>query len=280
MYKFAIFLDCFFCFFSSIALCMVPILMPMKFPILPGWMSTDSANVYETSTETLFLGRQDSMQRTTLPPLVTLAKEKFVPNHKGNSIGRPMRVLEVACGTGRFMTFVRDNLPLDAEYTAIDLSPFYLEKAANNDAYWRRMRAREERRKRRTSSTTEIAPAILVQTQAEALPFDDGSFDAVLCVYLFHELPRQVRAQVAAEMARVVSPGGTVVLTDSIQKGDRPPLDDGLPHFQNMNEPYYADYVNDDLGVHFQTMGLIPKTKIVRSTTKSLSYTKPGEFSL
>jgi len=237
-----------------------------------GWMSTDSANVYETSTETLFLGRQDSMQRSSLPPLVALAKKFSGPK---STATRPMRVLEVACGTGRFLTFIRDNLPLDAECTALDLSPFYLEKASDNDAYWRKTRSREEHKHEST-----IAPATLVQAQAETLPFADNSFDAVLCVYLFHELPRHVRAKAAAEMARVVAPGGTVVLTDSIQKGDRPVLDGSLPNFQKMNEPFYVDYVNDDLGKHFETSGLTAKTKIVRSTTKSLSFSKPGELSL
>ena len=239
-------------------------------------MSSDSANVYETSTETLFLGRQDSMQRTSLPPIVELSK-KFKKEH-----GRPMRVLEVACGTGRFMTFVRDNLPLDTEYTALDLSPFYLEKASDNDEYWRSMRLREENNIKYTSQTKTknpiISPANLVQAQAEGLPFEDNSFDAVLCVYLFHELPRDIRAKAAAEMTRVVSPGGTVVLTDSIQKGDRPALDSRLANFQNMNEPFYIDYANDDLGSHFETEGLTPMTKIVRSTTKSLSFSKPVQL--
>jgi hypothetical protein len=31
-----------------------------------GWLSDASARVYEVSTETLFLGRQDAMQRQTL----------------------------------------------------------------------------------------------------------------------------------------------------------------------------------------------------------------------
>lgn len=31
-----------------------------------GWLSTRSAAVYETSTEALFFGRQDAMQRTSL----------------------------------------------------------------------------------------------------------------------------------------------------------------------------------------------------------------------
>ena len=182
-----------------------------------------------------------------------------------------MRVLEIACGTGRFMTFVRDSLPLDTEYTALDLSPFYLEKSFDNDEYWRKMRARKD--------NTSISPATLVQAQAEALPFADNSFDAVVCVYLFHEIPRFIRAKAAAEMARVVAPGGTVVLTDSVQKGDRPSIDEGLPHFSKMNEPFYIDFINDDLGAHFEKEGLIPKTKIIRSTTKSLSFSKPGELS-
>jgi len=236
-----------------------------------GWMSTESANVYETSTETLFLGRQDSMQRTSLPPIVELSKQFASTNTKGKIANRPMRVLEIACGTGRFMTFVRDSLPLDTEYTALDLSPFYLEKSFDNDEYWRKMRARKD--------NTSISPATLVQAQAEALPFADNSFDAVVCVYLFHEIPRFIRAKAAAEMARVVAPGGTVVLTDSVQKGDRPSIDEGLPHFSKMNEPFYIDFINDDLGAHFEKEGLIPKTKIIRSTTKSLSFSKPGELS-
>jgi ubiquinone/menaquinone biosynthesis C-methylase UbiE len=235
-------------------------------------MSSGSANVYETSTETLFLGRQDCMQRTSLPPIMALS-ESF----QQQSPGRPMRVLEVACGTGRFMTFVRDNLPLDAEYTAVDLSPFYLEKARDNDDYWRKWRLQQEKSRGAGTSINEIAPANLVQAQAEQLPFENESFDAVVCVYLFHELPREIRARAAAEMARVVTPGGTVVLTDSIQRGDRPVLDSSLENFQNFNEPHYVDYVADDLGLHFECQGLKPMKKITRSTTKSLSFGKPNK---
>ena len=242
-----------------------------------GWMSSGSARVYETSTETLFLGRQDAMQRTSLPPLVGLSRKHFGAGAVGaDRRDRPMRVLEVACGTGRFLTFVRDNLPRTAECTAIDLSPFYLEKAAENDADWRRAAAAAGGGGGRRGAA--IAPATLAQAKAEDLPFGDGSFDAVVCVYLFHELPRHVRAKAAAEMARVVAPGGVVVLTDSLQKGDRPALDAGLPGFTRLNEPFYVDYVNDDLGAHFTATGLVPRTKILRSNTKSLSFDKPGEL--
>lgn len=233
-----------------------------------GWMSQKSADVYEASTETLFLGRQDSMQRTSLPALVAQSKKLA-----GDE--RPMKVLEVAAGTGRFMTFARDNLPLDTEYTAVDLSPYYLDAARENDKYWRKTRREEENRNGGNMGRDDIKPARLIQAQAEDLPFEDESFDAVVCVYLYHELPRDVRAKVSAEMARVLKQDGTLVFTDSIQLGDRPALDEGLVRFEGMNEPYYMDYCADDLTAHFEKVGLEPLTKTVRSTTKMLSFWKP-----
>lgn len=227
-----------------------------------GWMSFDSANIYDTSTETLFLGRQDAMQRTALVPLVEYAKE----------LGRPLKVLEVACGTGRFMTFARDNLPLDSEYTAIDLSPYYLDKAREYDSEWRSLRKRVERGKGNT--VDKIQPAFIVQAQAEHLPFADESFDAVVCIYLFHELPRTIRAKAACEMARVTKNGGRVVLCDSTQIGDRPIFDYQIGNFQNFNEPYYGDYIEDYLPIHFEKAGMKCMSKIVCSASKTLSFKK------
>merc|ERR1712086_588280 len=87
-------------------------------------------------------GRQDAMQRTALVPLVQFCKEHSQSNQVGTT--RPLRVLEVACGTGRFLTFARDNLPLDTEFTAVDLSPFYLDKSRDNDKNWRSIRRKVE----------------------------------------------------------------------------------------------------------------------------------------
>lgn len=231
-----------------------------------GWMSHDSASVYDTSTETLFLGRQDAMQRITLVPVVEYAKEVVVD--------RPLKVLEVACGTGRFMTFARDNLPLDTEFTAIDLSPFYLGKARDNDSKWRSLRKRVEKEENGVGIETKIEPATFVQAQAENLPFGDEEFDAVICVYLFHEIPREIRAKVASEMARVTKKGGRVVLTDSSQLGDRPVFDGQIGNFGKMNEPHYRDYIEDKLPIHFEEAGLECLTKISCSASKSLSFRK------
>lgn len=60
------------------------------------------------------------------------------------------------------------------------------------------------------------------------------------CVYLFHELPAEARRAAAAEMARVLAPGGMLVLTDSVQLGDREAFDPTLGNFENFNEPYYG----------------------------------------
>ncbi len=65
-----------------------------------GWFSQRSAQVYETSTETLFVGRQDAMQRQALVPLSGFMSDRAVK-------GRGTTMLEVACGTGRLATFVK-----------------------------------------------------------------------------------------------------------------------------------------------------------------------------
>jgi ubiquinone/menaquinone biosynthesis C-methylase UbiE len=220
-----------------------------------GWMSAKSAKVYETSTETLFLGKQDAMQRTSLLPLQNL---------KGVD-GRPPKILEVACGTGRFATFIRDNHPT-SELTCVDLSPFYLEAARENDEYWRNFRNR--------GAGEAYAPAQFVQAAAEALPFEAASFDAVVCVYLFHEMPEGPRAAAAAEMARVLRPGGTLVFTDSVQSGDRPGLSNNVDEFARLNEPHVSNYFETHISDLFVPHGLECGDKYVTSVSKTLSFTK------
>lgn len=241
-----------------------------------GWMSQNSADIYETSTESLFLGRQDAMQRTALVPLLEFVNGNSDNVKKSSGDKKPLKVLEVGCGTGRFLTFVRDNLPLDAECTAVDLSPFYLNNARDNDKNWMSVRRRVEASHGNVS--VKIAPASFVQAKGEDLPFDDEVFDVVLCMYVYHEVPRDIRGQIASEMARVTKKGGRVILTDSIQKGDRPCLDSFLGLFGSMNEPYYEDYIEDHLPNHFESAGLECSTKTVRSNSKSLAFKKPDKL--
>ena len=111
--------------------------------------------------------------------------------------------------------------------TGLDLSPHYLDAARRTLAPWSRTR--------------------FVEGVAEAMPFADGEFDIVTCIYLFHELPPRVRAAVAREIARVLRPGGTLILVDSLQTGDEPDYDAMLDSFPILfHEPYYASYLRGE----------------------------------
>lgn len=182
-----------------------------------GYLSRRSAELYDVGVELLFGGTADVMRRQVLPPLVAHARGR----------DQPLHVLEVACGTGRVGSQLLRALP-DARYVGVDLSPYYVELA--------RERLADQPRAR-----FEVA-------NAESLPFPDQSFDAVCCVYLFHELPRNARRRVWAEMRRVLRPGGLLVIEDSMQMADDPELGVFLERFpQDMHEPFYGDYVRDDL---------------------------------
>src|SRR3546814_1400473 len=92
---------------------------------------------------------------------------------------------------------------------------------------------------------------------AYEMRISDWSSDVCSSDLLFHELPRQVRRRVVAEIARVLRAGGRFVFADSIQRGDRSDYDDLLDRFPlAFHEPYYADYVRDDLTALFRDAGL------------------------
>ncbi|DBB16477.1 TPA: hypothetical protein ACH3X3_014754 [Trebouxia sp. C0006] len=231
-----------------------------------GWFSEKSASVYETSTETLFLGRQDAMQRQSLVPLHSFMQAR---SSLGHSQGEHTSMLEVACGTGRFATFVKDNYP-HMSYTALDLSPYYLYEARTNIKEWHRLR-----QPKLSMGGVDGSGAHFLQGAAEDIPQPAASHHVVLCIYLFHELPPDVRRTAAKEMVRVLKPGGLLILTDSVQLGDRLPLDDGLGQFSDFNEPYYKTYIAEDLGKMFSDFGLECDEKFLASSTKVLSFRKP-----
>ncbi len=83
----------------------------------------------------------------------------------------------------------------------------------------------------------------------EALPVKDESQDAVTSIFMFHELPPKVRRIVLREFARVLKPGGRLVVVDSLQIGDEPDYDGMLELFpQSYHEPYYSSYLREDFG--------------------------------
>ena len=89
------------------------------------------------------------------------------------------------------------------------------------------------------------------------MPLPDASQDIVTAVFLYHELPGEVRRRVTAEIARVLKPGGLFVLIDSLQMGDRPGWDGLLEAFPvRFHEPYFAHYATDDLETMLTDAGL------------------------
>jgi ubiquinone/menaquinone biosynthesis C-methylase UbiE len=100
-------------------------------------------------------------------------------------------VLEVAIGTGRNLSFY----PKGVQITGIDLSPAMLDLA----------------RRRATELGIDVE---LLEGDAEALPFADNRFDTVVCALSLCSIPNGAKA--IAEMARVLKPGGRLLLLDHI----------------------------------------------------------------
>jgi SAM-dependent methyltransferase len=96
-------------------------------------------------------------------------------------------------------------------------------------------------------------------------------------VYLFHELPPKIRRQVAAEIARVLAPGGLFVLVDSIQRGEHAAYDGLLDLFPvGFHEPYFAGYLDEDLDALFGAAGLVPTSRKRAFLSTVVAYAKPA----
>ena len=205
-----------------------------------GYLSSASAERYDHQVEVLFGGAAAAMRRQGLVPL------------KAALAGRPAaKLLDVGCGTGHFLREVKANYPR-LDVTGLDLSAHYLAIARRELRSWSRAR--------------------LVVGAAETMPFADGQFDAITCMYLFHELPSGVRRSVVAEIRRVLRPGGMLVFVDSLQPGDEPDYDAMLDYFPvAFHEPYYASYLREDLD-RLWSPGFTPGERMPAYFSKVLSY--------
>lgn len=114
-----------------------------------------------------------------------------------------------------------------------------------------------------------------MQGAIEQAPFEDASFDAVTCVYLFHELPPRVRREAVREIARLLKPGGVLVLADSIQTGDAADLDRMLEYFPiGFHEPYFNSYLGEDFSAMFGDVGIELEQSDLAFLTKVMRFRK------
>ena len=212
-----------------------------------GWLTDDSAQRYDTQVEVLFNGTANATRRQALPPL----HEVFAGRDQ-----RRLRLLDVGCGTGRFLDFCKQSWPrLPA--LGIDLSEAY---------------AAEAKRHLKRRCWIELMVA-----NGEAIPLQYESQDAVTSIFMFHELPPKVRRTVFREFARVLKPGGRLVVVDSLQIGDEPDYDGMLELFpQNYHEPYYTGYLREDFRAIAAGCGLKHVRDVNAFVSKVMVFDKPS----
>jgi SAM-dependent methyltransferase len=110
-----------------------------------------------------------------------------------------LEVLEVACGTGIVTRRLREELPASAILVSTDLNEPMVEYARG----------------------AVPDPAIVwQQADAQALPFEDSSFDVVVCQFGFMFLPD--KAQGFREARRVLRPGGVLLGNVWLSRDENP----------------------------------------------------------
>jgi ubiquinone/menaquinone biosynthesis C-methylase UbiE len=103
------------------------------------------------------------------------------------------RVLEIGCGTGSLSVRAKRACP-GIELTGSDPDPLALDRA---------------RRKARRLTGIRFE-----RGYAQRLPYPDAAFDRVLSSLMFHHLDDDAKAATAAEVFRVLRPGGSLHLVD------------------------------------------------------------------
>jgi ubiquinone/menaquinone biosynthesis C-methylase UbiE len=104
-------------------------------------------------------------------------------------------VLDVGCGTGTLAIAAKRHVGPTGMAFGIDASPEMLARAS----------------KKAWKAGVEV---VFKSAYAQALPFPDSQFDAVLSTLMLHHLPPDARDQCAIEMRRVLKPGGRVLAVD------------------------------------------------------------------
>jgi ubiquinone/menaquinone biosynthesis C-methylase UbiE len=210
-----------------------------------GWMTEESAKRYDTQVEVLLNGTANAMRRQALPQL----RECFIGRDQ-----RKLRFLDIGCGTGRFLDLVKQCWPR-LPSLGLDLSEPYVKYAKRHLRRWSWIN--------------------FVVGNAESIPAPDASYDAVTSIFMFHELPPKVRRIIFGECARVLKPGGRLVLVDSLQRGDQPDYEGLLELFpQNYHEPYYASYAIEDFGAIARACGLMHMRDVKAFVSKVMVFDK------
>jgi ubiquinone/menaquinone biosynthesis C-methylase UbiE len=110
------------------------------------------------------------------------------------AIGAGEDVLDVGCGTGTLAVAAARAAP-GVSVTGLDADASILARASRKAA----------------GAGVEIA---FDEGRSTALPYGDASFDLVVSTLFFHHLPDDAKRRTAAEIVRVLRPGGRLVIGD------------------------------------------------------------------
>jgi ubiquinone/menaquinone biosynthesis C-methylase UbiE len=131
------------------------------------------------------------------------------------------RVLEIGCGTGNLAIRAKRSCP-SIEMIGSDPDPLALRRA-----------------QRKAARLTGIR---FERGYAQRLPYADGEFDRVLSSMMLHHLDSTAKAAAAAEVFRVLRPGGRLHVVDM---GGNMSADDGLSARLTLRSPLAAGNLGD-----------------------------------
>lgn len=189
-----------------------------------GYFSNFSASIYEHQVEVLFNGTAQAMRRM----LIAHIKKSYNPK-------RPLKILEIGAGSGAITQDFLNSFNIET-YIVTDPSKEYLKEAEKK---------LKQNLKKNIKKNIKSDKVEFVEAYGESLPFKDNEFDIVFSVYLFHELPRNIRKEVIKESYRVLKKSGVVAICDSLQMDDDSMLNHVLENFpKDYHEPFYRDYIN------------------------------------
>jgi len=228
-------------------------------------------------------GVEDVVRRQPLVPLSEFVCEQV--ELRGRARG--LRLLDLGSGGGRTGCLAKDNWP-ELAVTCADRSPADLRLARQSALEWHWLRSGggggggpgaplAARGGAAAPRPPGDPPGFdFVLADARGLPFPDGHFDAVVSVDLLGGLPGgAARREAAAEMFRVLRPGGLAVVTDALQPGDRPALDASRGPAPAPDALESPDYAGEDLGALFAAAGFACARKELCAAHKTLSFRRP-----
>ncbi len=111
-------------------------------------------------------------------------------------------VLDVGCGTGTLAMEVARRVGRAGRVAGVDPGTEQIARARSKAA--------------RRNVPIEFQIGVI-----EQLPFPDQTFDVVLSTLMMHHLPNTLKRQGLAEIARVLKPGGRLVIADFKRKQER-----------------------------------------------------------